>query len=55
MQYFGPVQYVARLRAGKTDKNLLLPAVNISASHSGPSRRFSALAEIAREDVVLLD
>ena len=55
VQYFEPVKYVARLRARKTDGNLLLLAVNMSAGHGGASGRFSALAAIARAYAFLLD
>ena len=49
VQYYEPAKYVARLRATKTDRNLLLFRVTIEAGHSGKSGRFERLVEAARE------
>ena len=55
VQYFEPAKYVARLRARKTDSNLLIFHVNMDAGHSGRSGRFRRLDETAREYAFFLD
>jgi oligopeptidase B len=47
--YWEPAKWVARLRARKTDSNLLLLKINMEAGHGGASGRFEALKEIALE------
>ena len=47
VQYFEPAKWVARLRALKTDSNLLLLKTNMEAGHGGASGRFDYLKEIA--------
>jgi len=47
VQYFEPAKWVARLRANKTDKNILLLKTNMEAGHGGASGRFDYLKEIA--------
>lgn len=47
VQYFEPAKWVARLRAMKTDNNLLLLKTNMSAGHGGASGRFDYLKEVA--------
>ncbi|WP_353719665.1 S9 family peptidase [Dyadobacter sp. 676] len=47
VQYFEPAKWVARLRAHKTDKNVLLLKTNMEAGHGGASGRFDYLKEIA--------
>jgi oligopeptidase B len=47
VMYWEPAQYVARLRAVKTDDNLLLLKVRMEAGHGGPSGRYDALRELA--------
>jgi len=49
VQYWEPAKYVARLRAIKTDKNLLLLKTNMGQGHAGPSGRYDALHELAHE------
>lgn len=49
VQYYEPAKYVARLRATKTGRELLLLQVNMAAGHGGASGRFQALVEAARE------
>ncbi len=49
VQYYEPAKYVAKLRATKTDRNLLVMTVNMTAGHGGASGRFDALRERARE------
>ena len=47
VQYFEPAKWVARLRALKTDSNLLLLRTNMEAGHGGASGRFRRLEETA--------
>jgi oligopeptidase B len=47
VQYFEPAKWVAKLRAMKTDKNLILLKTNMEAGHGGKSGRFRALEEVA--------
>jgi oligopeptidase B len=42
-------KWVAKLRENKTDNNLLLLHMNMTAGHSGASGRFDYLKEIAME------
>ncbi len=45
--YWEPAKWVARLRALKTDDNILLLKTNMDAGHGGASGRFEHLKEIA--------
>jgi oligopeptidase B len=47
VQYFEPAKWVAKLRAMKTDQNLLLLHTNMDAGHGGSSGRFDYLKEVA--------
>jgi oligopeptidase B len=47
--YWEPAKWVARLRASKTDHNLLLLRTNMDAGHGGAAGRFDALKEKATE------
>ena len=47
VQYFEPAKWVARLRALKTDKNLLFLHTNMEYGHGGASGRFDYLKDIA--------
>ena len=49
MQYWEPAKWVAKLRATKTDDNLLLLHTNMEAGHRGSSGRFERLKEYALE------
>ncbi len=53
--YWEPAKWTAKLRATKTDKNVLLLKTNMGAGHGGKSGRFTALAEQAEEFAFLLD
>ena len=45
--YWEPAKWAARLRATKTDNNLLLLKINMGAGHGGKSGRWNALQEVA--------
>jgi len=47
--YWEPVKWTAKLRSRKTDQNLLLLKVNLTAGHGGVTGRFEYLKEIAFE------
>ncbi|OYU80113.1 MAG: oligopeptidase B [Flavobacterium sp. BFFFF1] len=55
VQYWEPAKWVAKLRAMKTDRNLLFLDTNMDAGHGGASGRFEALKELAKEFSFLLD
>jgi oligopeptidase B len=52
--YWDPAKWVARLRARKTDDNLLILRTNMSAGHGGSSGRFDNLRETAFEYAFIL-
>ena len=54
VMYWEPAKYVARLRAVKTDENLLLFKIDMGAGHGGPSGRYDALRETAFDYAWLL-
>ena len=45
--YWEPAKWAARLRATKSDDNLLLLKMNMGAGHGGKSGRWNALYEVA--------
>ncbi|HTN45646.1 MAG TPA: S9 family peptidase [Flavipsychrobacter sp.] len=47
VQYFEPAKWVAKLRANKTDNNILLLHTNMDFGHGGASGRFDYLKDIA--------
>jgi len=47
VQYFEPAKWVAKLRATKTDNNVLLLHTNMKFGHGGASGRFDYLKDIA--------
>jgi oligopeptidase B len=55
VQYWEPAKWVARLRARKTDDNLLLLKTNMQGSHGGASGRYERYRETAFEYAFLLD
>ncbi len=55
VQYFEPAKWVAKLREYKTDDNLLLFKVDMSAGHGGASGRFKRLKKSALEYAFFLD
>ena len=54
VQYWEPTKWVAKLRAHKTDSNVLFLVTNMEAGHSGPSGRFNSLRETVNEYAFLL-
>jgi oligopeptidase B len=52
--YWEPAKMVAKLRALKTDKNLLLLKINMGAGHGGKSGRYEHLHENAEEMAFIL-
>jgi oligopeptidase B len=54
VMYWEPAKYVARLRALKTDDNVLLLRTNMDAGHHGASGRYDRLREIAFEYAFVL-
>lgn len=55
VQYWEPAKWVAKLRAKRTNNNLLFLDTNMEAGHGGASGRFEALKEVAKEYAFLLD
>ena len=54
VQYWEPAKWVARLRARKTDDNLLLLRTNLDAGHGGASGRYERYRETALQYAFLL-
>ncbi len=52
--YWEPAKWAARLRATKTDDNVLLLKTNMGAGHGGKSGRFESLREAAEEHAFVL-
>ena len=52
--YWEPAKWAARLRATKTDDNVLLLKINMGAGHGGKSGRFESLRETAEEFAFIL-
>lgn len=52
--YWEPAKWAARLRATKTDDNILLLKTNMGAGHGGKSGRFESLRETAEEFAFIL-
>ena len=55
VQYYEPAKWVARLRARKTDANLLVFRTTMEAGHGGKSGRFQRFREIAEEYAFVID
>jgi oligopeptidase B len=55
VQYWEPAKWVAKLRALKTDENVLLLRTNMHAGHGGASGRYGRYAETAFDYAFLLD
>jgi oligopeptidase B len=54
VMYWEPAKYLAKLRALKTDRNLQLFKINMSAGHGGASGRYDYLHEVAFDYAFLL-
>lgn len=54
VQYWEPAKWVAKLRATKTDQNLLLLNMDMDAGHGGKSGRFRYFLDIALEYAFLI-
>ena len=52
--YWEPAKWAAKLRALKTDSNVLLLKTNMGAGHGGKSGRFERLREVAEEYAFVL-
>ncbi len=52
--YWEPAKWAAKLRATKTDDNILLLKTNMGAGHGGKSGRFESLRESAEEHAFVL-
>jgi len=52
--YWEPAKWTAKMRATKTDGNLLTMKINMGAGHGGKSGRFERLHEVAEEYTFLL-
>jgi len=52
--YWEPAKWAAKLRATKTDDNLLVLKTNMGAGHGGKSGRFDSLREAAEENAFIL-
>ncbi len=55
VQYFEPAKWVAKLRALKTDDNVLILKTNMGAGHGGASGRYDRYREIAFRYAFMLD
>ena len=55
VQYFEPAKWVSKLRALKTDKNVLLFHCDMEAGHGGASGRFKRFHDVAREYAFMLN
>ena len=55
VQYWEPAKWVARLRAMKTDNNILIFKTNMDAGHGGSYGRFESLKETALTYAFMLD
>jgi oligopeptidase B len=54
VQYWEPAKWVAKLRALKTDDNLLVFRTRMDAGHGGASGRYEAYREVAEEYAFML-
>jgi oligopeptidase B len=54
VSYWEPAKWTAKLRATKTDNNLLLLKTNLGSGHFGPSGRYEQIKETAFDFAFLL-
>ncbi len=55
VSYWEPAKWVAKLRALKTDSNVLLLKTDMGSGHFGPSGRYEGIKEVAFDYAFLLD
>ena len=55
VQYWEPAKWVAKLRALKTDDNLLVLRTNMDAGHGGATGRYEVYKEQAEEYAFILN
>ena len=55
VNYWEPAKWVAKLRATKTDVNLLLLQTNMVAGHGGSSGRYDYLKEVTLTYTFIFD
>ena len=55
VQYWEPAKWTAKLRATKTDSNLLMMIIHMGSGHGGPSGRYAYLKEIARDYAFMIE
>jgi oligopeptidase B len=55
VQYWEPAKWIAKLRALKTDQNVVLLKTEMVGGHAGPSGRYDYLKDIAFEYAFLLN
>jgi oligopeptidase B len=55
VQYWEPAKWVAKLRAMKTDDNILIMDCNMDVGHGGASGRFERYRVTALEYAFILD
>ena len=55
VHYWEPAKWAAKLRATKTDDNLLLLKTNMGAGHGGASGRYARFEELAFEYAFIID
>ncbi|MGE0545406.1 MAG: S9 family peptidase [Kofleriaceae bacterium] len=54
VQYFEPAKWIAKLRATKTDDNLMVLETDMTSGHGGASGRFDKLRQVARAHAFML-
>jgi oligopeptidase B len=54
VSYWEPAKWVAKLRALKTDSNVLLLKTDMGSGHFGPSGRYEGIKETAFDYAFLL-
>ena len=54
VQYWEPAKWVAKIRDYKTNSNIIFLHTDMNTGHGGPSGRFDALKEVARDYAFLL-
>ena len=52
--YWEPAKWTAKMRANKSDDNLLVMKINMGAGHAGKSGRFQRIEEVSEEYTFLL-